>query len=359
MTSIGGKEGYIRPACGVINVNYDIFKDLKTFDSLKIKEARRTLFHEITHAFVFSPNLMGYFIDEKGELLKAADLVSTVNLPQLKNQPFFSHANIKKLVGDYFKCPENPGMPLAAKDKAHFVQQIIADTMMKPMADSFEDRISVFIKELYKISGWYLINENAKVEQTLWGKGKGCKFVQLECNDDKGNLFEEYCDQSNKKLKQGCDFYHTSPSICALYTGLQDNTCPIMNPTDTVCTMPDTVDKTQKNAFPDQFYGENSKCIEFNDSQGTRFSGCFEATCDDSNRSIKVKIGSKEEIAQYDKEGKPSKPDFTAPVSNLGEIKFLFPPNYDRFCFYKNNPQQDKGFKKKKRGGKRRKSFFF
>lgn len=295
---------------------------------------------------MFNSNLYALYINEKGEKYPKNGVVADVKLKN-RNQPHIVHPKMKKVVGEYFKCENNNGLPITSNDKAHFVQQLLSDSAMRPKADAFQDRYSIINKTLYEISGWYVVSPEAKTEETLWGKNKGCRFLNLECTDDKGKMFDEYCDLQDAKNKIGCDYYYRSPAACNFYSDLVDDTCAIMAPSDTVCDLPDT--KDPNTTFPFQNYSENSKCLEFFDTQDKRFAGCFEAHCNKETRSISIVINGKTEECAYNKEGKPLIENFKANVGGqFGELKFNFPASYDRFCFYIEHKQDpEKGFKKK------------
>ena len=295
----------------------------------------------MTHALTFSPQLAKLYINEQGEKVGPNDVIQIVDSGNLKKFPHIVHPKIKAFTEEYYGCKDNnQGIPLAFKDKAHFHQQILADTTMRPMAEQFDDRVSVFMIALYKTTGWYIVDD-ALIEQNLWGKGKGCKFLQLECKDDKGELFEEYCSVEDAKNKIGCDFYHKSPATCVFNKSLGDVKCPWRTPFNRSCDRPDT----KKNLIPeiDEFYGKNGKCIEYKSFDGSNLAGCFESECNMKEKSITIKIGDKGPFTASYQSGSPVPATFKA-NPGPGELVFNF-PNFERFCFYDNHPIVSKPFR--------------
>lgn len=341
-------DAYYRPVCGEILINTLIHDKFEYWGIFEAEERRRTFFHEITHALAFSPTFFDHYIDEKGNKIpKEKTLVKVSNKKLGQEVPYLASPEILKLVKKYFKCPEAKGFPLAIKDSAHFNHQIVANQMMRPMSDNFVDRVSKFALKIYEDTGWYLINKSIK-EKTLWGKGKGCNFLELECNDSKGKIFEEYCDLKNAVNKFGCDYYYQNISYCAKTNALKDVTCGMMTPMDKkFCLV------AEANAKPSnigEVYGKKSKCLEIF-TGGKRFAGCYEAKCDMKGKKITLTVNGKSHVINYDENNKPKEEKFTMQVGSGNKTMPMafFAPSLERFCYNIVNFMVDKNFKKKKR----------
>jgi Leishmanolysin len=324
---IGGM--YERPSVGYINVNTDKFTDFEKMDDIRKIELRRTFFHEMTHALAFSSSLYPKYIDIDGKLLSPTSIVEKITFPNKRVYTTIVHKKMKKTLREYFNCENPRGFPLDLNGNAHFLQQLVADTIMRPIAEDFDDRISVFMLTLFDITGWYMV-DYSKQELTLFGKGKGCDYIDLKCTNPKtGQLFEEYCDENNTDYN--CDFYYNSISKCLNEETSKTkpkekygNTCSYLRPKEgSKCTAK-----------------ANNKCLRTL-KKSVYSAECFEAKCDKTNKSIIITVGGKTNIINYST-GSPSSKSI-----KVDDKEILAPDSYERFCFYQENPQpQDKLFRK-------------
>ena len=321
---IGNK--YFRPLYAQMNINSVNWGNFETYDETRLIDFRRTFFHETTHALAYSSSLYKDYIDENGNALKESDIVTrNVSIPgATKLYTVITHPKMQKLVADYFNCPTALGYILETNQNSHFHQQLIVDTIMRPIAEAYDDRVTSFILALFDMTGWYKV-DYSKVEKTLAGKGKGCDYANLKCTDENGKMFQEYCDFNNRNYQ--CDFYGDYVSKCT--SGPTDqtyltygNTCDYLRPSD----------------------NQNNKCAPmkkkcFNTSTGA---SCFASKCNKADRSITVTVGSSTATATYSASG-PSVKSFKD-----GAKEYFFPESYERFCFVNENPIDlvSKGFKK-------------
>lgn len=348
-----GSYLYSRPVCGKIIINTETNDDFETWGEFDVEERRRTIFHELTHAMAFNPAIIPFYIDNKGAKIKKEEVLNSVSIGNHGSLPHLIHPKMKKAVEDYFNCPadKNNGFPLEAKDSAHFHQQIIANQIMRPMADNFVDGISKFMTTLYKLTGWYEVNDSS-IEKTIWGEKQGCSFLELKCKDEKDKLFTEYCEQTTTGSMnyQGCDYYYKNAAACSVPRGLTDLTCPIMVPLKKNCLY----SYTNKTSVVDEVLGKDSKCVEFyaiNSKQNkVRWGGCYESSCDEGNKTITLKVSGETLVIKYDENFKPDKESNSVKVGAAKNFSIeIQSPDFKRFCFKSKTQEQEqnKQFKKK------------
>lgn len=306
-------------------------------------ERRRTFFHEMTHALAFSPPLLEKYIDKTGKPIPKDQSIIKVKNPVLGELPHFANHHITKVVRKYFNCPTAKGFPLETKDLAHFHQQIIANQMMRPMADNFVDRISIFITTTYRATGWYAVNTKLS-EETFWGHNKGCNFLELQCKDEKGKLFDEYCDPKDKINKVGCDFYYQNVSSCQGNPRLHDVKCASMLPSEKNCILGDP--KKHPSQVSEET-GKTSKCFNFiNPSNKHRYGACYKTKCDKKAKKITITVKGKDYVIEYDENNKAKQETIKVKVGNTDFEIEISAPNFERFCFNIYHLQIDKGFRK-------------
>lgn len=339
-------EAYYRPGCGQISINSIASKSFELWGEFEKQERRRTVFHEITHALAFSPNFFQFFIDDKGETKKRELTINTYKIPGTNMSiPHLTSDSFKKIAADYFNCPTARGFPLAQKDSAHYSQQIIANQSMRPVADNYVDRISPIAANIYKETGWYIVTIE-KYENTLWGKNKGCDFLDFKCKDKNGKIFDEYCDLADKKNLIGCDYYYQNISRCFKSKVLKDVTCPYMLPSAKSCRIPLPEPKASKIG---EVVGRNSKCVEINhEKTKKRLAACYESKCDKEKKTITFKVGETEVLFEYDEKFNAKVAEKKAEFVAKGRT-FTLPliaPSFERFCFNFDNIQIEKGFRR-------------
>lgn len=338
---------YLRPLAGEINVNTFHGKNIQERSYWNIRELRRTFYHEISHALAYSSENYNFFIDENGEFItQKGCIVQGYKFDDGNLDYFLSHPKMKQLIHDYYKCdinsPYNIGFPLSQKDKSHFHQQISFEDIMRPLADDFDERVSIFILTLYDITGWYIVDYR-HTEKTIYGKGKGCNFVNLYCEDEEGRLFEEYCDPSKNQALQRCNYYHESVSICRIITEETNNRCGYYFPLEGGRCK---AFKTSKEGLFE--FGPNSKCIEIK-SRNQDDAICTPSRCDKKEKAIYIKIEDEEYKAVYADLNKTGK--LTAIPEKIFikkyDLEVYFPKSYERFCFIQEHPKpEDKLFKR-------------
>jgi len=150
---------YQRPLAGEISINLRYNSGLQKKSEYDFHEMRRIFYHEIIHALAFSVENFPYFIDEEGKQFPFC-LLQPYLYSDNQVEFFIQHPKIKKVVQDFYNCkdPElNKGLPISKLDKLHFHQQLSMEDIIRPVSDSFDERISVFLLTLLEISGWYVI----------------------------------------------------------------------------------------------------------------------------------------------------------------------------------------------------------
>ena len=323
-------RNFEKPVVGVIKINYNkvhFFND----NPQRILKAKNNIFHEITHCLVFRRSLFKKFVFEKDGLINIRrNIIRIRKLNGGKKRRIIKDEIFKKEAFEYFNCPNNKGFPLdnkLGKSGSHFDQQLVIDSFMKPVNDYQNLKITPFLAKLYYLSGWYRVNYTF-VEDSLFGKRKGCDYLNLKCKNKDGKRFEEFC---KYKGEIGCDFYYDFKSICKKN---RLSNCKYMVPISikSSCLYIDSKKELKKK--PEfEFYGiisdiKKSKCFM---ELKRNIPLCLKSSCDLLGRTISFYIKDKQFTAFY-KSGKP--------YPSLYKIKFKkktyrieFPENFNRFCY--------------------------
>lgn len=175
---------YQRPLAGEVNINLLHNSNLQRKSEYEIREMRRVFYHELIHALAYSEENFPYFINEEGKQYSFC-LLQPYRYEDNRIEFFLQHPKIKKIVEDYYNCRDpllNKGLPISRIDKSHFHQQLSLEDIMRPVSDTFDERISVFLLALLEISGWYVIPEEIYYESKSAGSD-----VNVQGNDLNNN----------------------------------------------------------------------------------------------------------------------------------------------------------------------------
>jgi len=184
--------------------------------------------------------------------------------------------------------------------------------------------------------------QNKVAEEMLYGRNKGCNFVNLYCHDENGDLFEEYCDPIKEANQQKCNYHYEAISHCRLLEREAGSKCAYWFP-----LQGGNCKNIKENLFigGNSFmkFGSQSKCFDvFFDSQNED-AICLEAFCDNGENAIYVFLDGLRFKSIYEND----KPRILFFYSAYHKMKVKFPKSFERFCFLENNPKNpDKGFKK-------------
>ncbi len=410
---------YLRPLAGDINFNTIHFSNIETKSEYELQNIRRVVYHEITHALAYSEDIFPYYIDQEGNSYNFC-LIQPYKYSDDTIQYFLQHPKIKDKVSEFYNCRDselNKGLPISKLDKSHFHQQLSIEDIMRPISDSLDERITIFLLTLFDITGWYIVSEtnnyqdnqnyninkyfidnqknlnnlnsnylsisikndniiknttqniymikmtdktnndislyslmflpysskkniDSMAEKTLFGKNKGCNFVNLYCYDENGNLFEEYCDPIKEFGKQKCNFHYEAISNCKLLNSEVGARCALWFPLeDGNCKNIKTNIDISVNFMK---HGVNSKCFNVLLNSKNEDAICLEAFCDNKVMAVNAIFNGKNFISIYEND-KPKTNYFYIKEHNM---KVKFPASYERFCFFENHKKNpDKGFK--------------
>jgi|JI61114C2RNA_FD_contig_61_2836740_length_1723_multi_2_in_0_out_0_2 hypothetical protein len=147
--------------------------------------------------------------------------------------------------------------------------------------------ISRFTLALFETMGWYPTVNYDYAENNLWGKGKGCDFLNLNtCS-----YSSEFCTKGF-----GCDFDSTGIGSCR--TDIFSNDCSMQKHyTNTICLDPAYPLKNlniKMNAL--EVGGWNSRCFNSDMRQrGLNATSlnfrCYAATCSADRQSLFIQVG--------------------------------------------------------------------
>jgi hypothetical protein len=317
-------KGSLRPLAGYINLSpiyVGEFYKKSHHDQLALL---RSAFHEITHALAFSPSLFSIFIDEDGNSRNYKEFIQTINTGpdnDKRDVKYLSSPKWSHLAQNYYNCPAATGFPLDLQSSGHFWSLANLQNEMLAM-DSGISRTTEFLAYMFEFSGWYIVNTGL-IEKTIWGRGKGCNFWQLKCTDENGEIFPEYCKESDLGMDT-CDFTYDGKARCSK-TYLDRNPMCVYKAHSQRSQCYDPADGTYKQSW--EFYGEEGntrgKCVESTNNS----TWCLKAQCDAVTTSIKIYIGSYEYSMNYENDI-PRQSSFSSIVG-----LFRWPESYERFCY--------------------------
>jgi hypothetical protein len=200
----------------------------------------------------------------------------------------------------------------------------------KNLMDTIKDNYSKNKSELNKIE-----------EKMLYGRNKGCNFVNLYCHDENGDLFEEYCDPVKDENKQKCNFHYEAISHCRLLEKEAGTRCAYWFPLEGGNCKNLKENRINGNSFLK--YGPQSKCFDVAFDSKKEDAVCLEAFCDNWEKAIYVFLEGNRFKSPYEND----KPKIQYFYSGKHRMMVLFPKSFERFCFLENNAKNpDKGFKK-------------
>ena len=192
-----------RPIAGKISIENNM--DFKR-NNIKIF-LQTILFHELTHIFVFDPNLFTHF--------KAIKNIH-------KNDGIISLISTEKALAKarlHFNCKTLEGIPLeneggSGSANSHWeARYMLGDYMVS--SHYSENVISDITLALFEDSGWYKVNYYTG-GLFRFGKNEGCQFFEKKCIIDEKSVFpNEFC---HKKKEPKCLNSHLGTGLC--YIGL-------------------------------------------------------------------------------------------------------------------------------------------
>ena len=206
-------NGDYRPFAGRIYIenNFD-------FERNNIKIFLQTiLFHELTHVFIFDPNLLSNKRLVKRKI-KDDETISIINSPKVLEKARL-----------HFNCQNLEGVPLenqggSGSAGSHWeARYMLGDYMVS--SNYFENTISDITLALFEDSGWYKVNYYTG-GLFRFGKDEGCDFFEKKCIEDEESLFpNEFC---TKKKEPKCTNGHLGMGECYIIE-YEDNVIPPKN----------------------------------------------------------------------------------------------------------------------------------
>ncbi|MGL4948233.1 MAG: leishmanolysin-related zinc metalloendopeptidase, partial [Mycoplasma sp.] len=295
-----------RPISGVVYLqpNYDMERQ-------NAKEYLHYVFlHEITHIWVFSKTLFGYF--------KRQPVSKSVTVNGVKTNIIIT-PRVVQVAKQYFNCDNLEGVETErASDgrvSSHWESRIMLGEWL---CSTFypELAFSEITLALYEDSGWYEVNYYTG-GLFRFGKNEGCNFWNEKCIiDESTNFPNEFCWTS---FGNKCFSGHSTRGTCYLRTELEippeyqyftDKTkgglssvdyCPVpLHPVDEDNYFAGNCKNGKTNNFNDEVIGDNSICIDNilsldeiewftkpTENQAT----CYPINCNFENRSLTISIG--------------------------------------------------------------------
>ena len=199
-----------RPYAGKINIenNFDFKKNnIKIF-------LQTVLFHEISHVFIFDPNLFEY-INAVKKVQRNGETISIINTPKVLEKARL-----------HFNCENLEGIPLENQGGdgsagSHWESRyMLGDYMVSN--NYLENVISDITLALFEDSGCYKVNYYTG-GLFRFGKDEGCDFFQKKCIVDKENMFpNEFC---TEKKEPKCTNSHLGMGECYIME-YEDNEIP-------------------------------------------------------------------------------------------------------------------------------------
>ena len=203
-------DGIRRPFAGRIYIenNFDFGKNnLKVF-------LQTVLFHELTHVFIFDPNLLN--------ILRAVKRINKngVILPVINTPKVLEKARL------HFNCDTLEGVPLEdqggdGSEGSHWESRyMLGDYMIS--SNYLENVISDITLALFEDSGWYKVNYYTG-GLFRFGKDEGCTFFEKKCIENEKAVFpNEFC---HDKKEPKCTNSHLGMGECYIIE-YEDNEIP-------------------------------------------------------------------------------------------------------------------------------------
>ncbi|EGR26877.1 leishmanolysin family protein, putative [Ichthyophthirius multifiliis] len=181
-----GDGGFTRPIFG--RIQFNIYNLSKINNPIIFKRDLETTIHEIFHILGFSVYAMKYWIDPdtgKPYGTNYKDKLLKTKIYRGRQTSILISKNVAEVTRKYYNCPTAEGMQLENQDTTgfysyHWENTVIHNEIMTGNEVS-NSVLSVFTIALLKDTGFYPeVNENM-ANNILWGKGKGCDFLENAC----------------------------------------------------------------------------------------------------------------------------------------------------------------------------------
>jgi leishmanolysin len=167
-------------------------------------------------------------------------------------------------------------------------------------------KITAFTVALLESTGWYL-PDYTMVQDSTWGKGKGCDFLTSNCKTSP--KFDEFCTSTDTNTNSYCTKDLSTKSMCATETF--SSSCEIYSDNQSQGDCTDLAnDLSQNNKFTYEKYGYKSFCHLSNIIKtGYSFSlknRCYETVCSESGGlfTMTISVSSEKLICTESDQGK-------------------------------------------------------
>ena len=203
---------------------------------------------------------------------------------------YLNSSKLNKEVADHFGCTNNQGMLLEDQDgtllASHWERNSAFNDYMTA-SNSKNTVFSRFTLALLDSTGWYVSVDYSYAEPMMWGKGKGCKMLNIsDCSAP------EFCQTTGFS----CDFDGTGIGACR--TDIFSNNCSYSKYyTNTMCIDPSYTAKNLNAAMSaSEAGGWNSRCFNSNfrkpglTATSLNFR-CYTFKCSEDGRSLFVQVG--------------------------------------------------------------------
>jgi hypothetical protein len=206
-------------------------------------------------------------------------------------------------VRKYFGCPTAPGAYLenqggSGSAGSHWERRVFGYEYMT--ASQLEDfRMSEITLALLESTGWYQVDYNM-AEPLVWGKGKGCAFLNQYCKNSFGQAkFSEFCSSGD-----GCTVGGRSGAYCQA-DSFSDN-CNYME----AYANSDCENPASQSTIAAEVHEVGSKCfmssLYSSGSLGSNRPMCFRRTCTNTGNSWQLSIQVGTQTVKCDKAGAKS-----------------------------------------------------
>ncbi|CAD8117650.1 unnamed protein product [Paramecium sonneborni] len=273
-----------RPTVGIIKWNI-YSTNLKNMTNSEFELNMQRLIATTMYIMGFTPKAFQTYFDSSINV-KYSNPSITIN-----NITYLSTPRIKKIIQQHFKCDtvkgaqlENDGGNSYAKN--HLERSIFYNEILTSATMEGNMIISDFTFSIFQDTGFYNLMQYSP-DKVLWGKGKGCDFLQKRCYGD----FQEFCNVENE---EGCSFLNTGYSNCK-QDDFSDQCKYFQIKQDYDCRDSTSGGDEAKETF--QHFGSDSMCIvgsiseNYSVANKQKFS-CFQYLCD-ANNQLTLIINSK------------------------------------------------------------------
>ncbi|KAL4488340.1 hypothetical protein ABPG72_019190 [Tetrahymena utriculariae] len=199
------------PIVGRIKFNIGTMKNIGT-TAWAFESDFSTAIHEITHILGFSSSAMQYWIDPDTNKPYGKDGVSKIQIKDtvrgISDVIKLKSKNVLETARRYYNCPTLDSLPMenqggSGSFGSHWERDLIQNEYMTASSVQGHAVISEFTASLLLDTGFYAEINTNMVEQTYWGKDKGCDFITQSC-DNSQQKYPEFSYQDNDHL---CDYY--------------------------------------------------------------------------------------------------------------------------------------------------------